>query len=72
MMALKLDEKNPELWVGAGLVYLELGRYQEAAQSFFNAIRIKPDFADPYYEIGRLFLMADMIDEAGKYFTKGI
>ena len=70
MMAIKLDQKNPRLWVSVGLVYEQLGRYQEAAQSYYNAIKIDPEYADPYYQIGRLFLLANMIDEAEKYFSK--
>jgi tetratricopeptide (TPR) repeat protein len=70
MMAIKLNQKNPDLWIGAGMTYEQLGRYQEAAQAYYNALKINPDYAEPYYQIGRLFLLADMLDEAGKYFSK--
>jgi tetratricopeptide (TPR) repeat protein len=38
------------------LTLMDLGRYEEAGEVFEEVLRIKPDFADGHYMLGRLYL----------------
>lgn len=55
--AVQLDPLNPILRVGSGNVvgvgsiYYSVGDYQRAAISFSEAIQLKPDFANAYYNL---------------------
>ena len=41
----------------ARLVYTILGQYQRAIEDYNEAIRIKPDYADAYYNRGVAYLL---------------
>jgi len=48
-------EKNPEDWEAhfqLGLSYMALGRHQEEIAAYEEAVRLKQDFADAYYNLG--------------------
>ncbi|MGD0077961.1 MAG: tetratricopeptide repeat protein [Sedimentisphaerales bacterium] len=54
----KTKEKNPrfaEAWFYIGYCYVELGRYQDAIESYKQTVRIEPDYADAHYNLGNAY-----------------
>lgn len=50
--AIALDPQNPLLRIELGGVYYQLGQFDAAQTQFAEAIRLKPDFANAYYNLG--------------------
>lgn len=49
--SLDLDNTIFETHYNLGIAYVQSEKYPEAVESFKNAIRLKPDFADSYYSL---------------------
>lgn len=50
--AISLDPSNPQQYVNLGGIYYQLGLWDEAIRQFQIAIRIRPSFANAYYNAG--------------------
>jgi tetratricopeptide (TPR) repeat protein/uncharacterized RDD family membrane protein YckC len=55
------DSQNADVWFYLGYCYDELGRWQDAIESYKQAIRIKPDYALAHYNLGVAY------DKLGRY-----
>lgn len=55
-----------------GAVLLKLGRTDEAGIALQKAITLKPEFAKPHEDLGRLFLIRNEPDEAARHFSQAI
>lgn len=47
-----LNPVNPQLYLSLGGIYYQLGQWEEAQRQFEAAVRLKPDFANAYYNLG--------------------
>ena len=50
--ALVLDPNNPQLYIGYGGVFYQLGQWDNAITQFQIATNLKPDFANAYFNLG--------------------
>jgi tetratricopeptide (TPR) repeat protein len=50
--AVVLDTNNPQQYINLGGIYYQLGAWNEAAREFQNALKLKPDYANAYYNLG--------------------
>ncbi len=50
--AIALDPYNPQLYIELGGIYYQLGSFDAAQNQFQIAIRLKPDLANAYYNLG--------------------
>lgn len=55
-----------------GWVYSDLGKYEEAIEECEKAIKLDPDFGNPYNDIGVYLIKKGVIDEAIPYLKKAI
>jgi len=53
--AIALDPSNPQQYIELGGVYYQLGAYDEAIRYFQQAIALKKDYANAYYNLGHTF-----------------
>ena len=53
--AIKLDPNNPNLKLNLGGIYYALNNYDEAIRFFQQAIDVKPDFANGYYNLSAAY-----------------
>lgn len=53
--AISLDPTNPFLWITLGGLYYQLGQYDNAIQQFNQAINLKRDYANAYYNLGHAY-----------------
>jgi tetratricopeptide (TPR) repeat protein len=49
--AIQVDPANPQLRLNLGSAYLAMGRYEEASQLFNQAVRLKSNWANGYYNL---------------------
>jgi tetratricopeptide (TPR) repeat protein len=61
-----------ELWHVLGAAYINLARNKEAAESFQNLIRIKPNQPEAHYALGVALQKLGKLDEAIESFTQAI
>src|SRR5581483_3863149 len=62
--ALEVDRGLVELWNNRGLALTELGRYDEAKRAFDEAIAIREENWDAYYNLGRMLFLQKRFEEA--------
>jgi len=55
-----------------GVAYYELGRYSEAVESFKQAIRINPDYAEAHYNLGVAYYKLGRYSEAVEAYKQAI
>jgi len=60
-VAIKLDPKDPTIWVNLGTLYRQLNEYDKAKSAFSRALNINPANAVAHYNIGSI------LDLQGKY-----
>jgi tetratricopeptide (TPR) repeat protein len=60
-VALRLEKKDPTLWVNAGTLYRQVGELNKATQAYSRALSINPAHALAHYNLGAIF------DIQGKY-----
>ncbi len=53
--AIALDPSNPLLRIELGGIYYQLSQFDAAQTQFAEAIRLKPDFANAYYNLGHAY-----------------
>ena len=54
------------------MVYTQKGQYDQAMADFHQALKIKPEDADPYYMLGVVYLKQGQHDRAIADFTKAV
>ena len=64
--ALRHEPKNPDACQCAGNACMSLGRYDEAAAHYANAVKYDPDNGDRYYDLGYVRVVAGEAAEALK------
>jgi tetratricopeptide (TPR) repeat protein len=64
--ALKMDATNPSIFFAVGTIYDQLGDVEKAASAYQNAIQLKPDYFEPNYNLGALYVnqAADILTKA--------
>ena len=53
--AIEVTQSNYIAYNNLGVTYDKLGRHQEAMESYKQAIRIKPDYADAHFNLGNAY-----------------
>ena len=59
-------------YMDSGIEHAQKGEYQEAVDDFTRAIKIKPDFADAYYNRGLVYYNLGKYQEAVDDYTRAI
>jgi tetratricopeptide (TPR) repeat protein len=64
--ALLIDNTNPSIFFAVGTIYDQMGDVQKATSAYENAIKLKPDYFEPNYNLGALYVnqAADILDKA--------
>lgn len=70
--AIKLDKKNPALFIEQGNAYRRLYNGTEAYKAYAKASDLNPDYAEAPYRLGKLFVTQNNPDLYLKYFRKAI
>lgn len=68
--AISAKPKYPEAYLGLGMCYKELGKYDEAYTATMTAIRLKPDYYHAYYNLGLILEKQGRYDEAINAYEK--
>ena len=58
--------RSPEKSVARGKQYFAQKKYSEAAIEFRNALKKNPNFAEPYYQLGMIYLATGKMGDAGQ------
>lgn len=66
--AVKYDKSNFEAYYYRGCVKVNMKRYQDAIADFEKTIELKPDYADAYFNIGRVYFILNDEDQACEYY----
>ena len=66
--AIKYDKNNYEAYYLRGCAKINAQKYQEANLDLEKAIELKPDYADAYFNIGKVYYILNNEDEACKYY----
>src|SRR5205823_1776409 len=67
--------KNPHAWLAEnalGLILLQSGRRDEAVAHFKQVIADRPDYVDPYINMGVYYLGQSNDSEASIYFARAL
>lgn len=70
--AIQTDPTNPALRMDLGLVLLDQNLQNEAAQSFNQAIELKPDLPGGYFQLGRVFKLNNQLDRTQTLWQKSL
>lgn len=66
--AIKYDKNNYEAYYLRGCAKVNAAKYKESLPDFEQAIKLKPDYADAYFNIARVYTMLRDEDKACEYF----
>jgi len=66
------EPKNPLIWETAGRFRLALREPAEAESAFLKAIELAPDYTQPYYQLGVLYISQKKLAEADAKLSKVI
>lgn len=55
-LAMSKDSKDPLVFFNAGVIFSDLGKLDKAIKAYDKAIELKPDYFDPYYNMGALYV----------------
>ena len=61
VVALRIDRRDPVLWINVGTLHRQLGELQQAAGAYAEALRVDNSSATAHYNLGAV------LDELGKY-----
>ena len=64
--SVQLDPKNEETHYNLGNTLRELGKLEDAKESYKQAVRIKPDYIDAYNNLGITFQQLGELMEGRK------
>jgi Flp pilus assembly protein TadD len=71
--ALKLDKTDGEAWFDLGLVYLQQREFEQAENSFSNAVKFRSVSAsDAFNNLGVIFALRHEFDKAEKQFETAL
>ena len=66
--AIKYDKHNYEAYYYRGCAKINAQKYEEAIADFEKAVELKPDYADAYFNIGRVYYILHEEDKACEYY----
>lgn len=66
--AVKYDKHNYEAFYHRGCVKMNQNKLKEAIADFKEAVELKPDYADAYFNIGRAYYLLNDEDTACDYY----
>lgn len=66
--AIRYDKHNYEAYYYRGCTRINAKRYHEAIADFEEAIALKPDYADAYFNIGKTYYLMNNEDKACEYY----
>ena len=66
--AIKYDKGNFEAYYYRGCAKVNSMKYDEAIADFEQAVTLKPDYADAYFNLGRTYYMKHDEDKACEYY----
>jgi len=73
LLACSLDpNKRKQKYFASGEHYYEIGKYQEAAIQFANALKIDHNYADAHYQLGKSFVKLQKWPRAYEEFTRTV
>lgn len=55
-VAMDKESQDPLIFFNAGVIYSDLDRLDKAIKAYDKAIELKPDYFDPYYNMGALYV----------------
>lgn len=55
-LAIEKDDTNPTLFFAVGTNYDQIGNFEEAEKNYKSAIELDPDYFDPNYNLGALYV----------------
>jgi tetratricopeptide (TPR) repeat protein len=64
IQAIRLDRTNPQLRLDLGGLLYALGSYEEAVDQFKQAVSLKPDFANAYYNLAYAYFRMEMYPQS--------
>jgi Flp pilus assembly protein TadD len=70
--ALAVTEKNQVALNNLGMALARKGQTDEAIRQYQEALRLKPDYAEPHYNLGNLLARAGQIDEAMREYQEAV
>jgi tetratricopeptide (TPR) repeat protein len=70
--AIQLYDKYPEAYLQLGIVYMELGKYDDAQATLQRANELNPNAPGGYLALGTLYNAQKKYDEAEKALTQGL
>ncbi len=70
--AIKIDKKNPALYVEQGNSYRRLQNGTESYKAYAKAIDVDKTYAEAYYRLGKLFATQNNPDMYLKYFQQAV
>ena len=62
--AIKYDKNNFEAYYYRGCAKINATKYRDAIADFEKAVELKPDYADAYFNLGRIYYLLDDEDKA--------
>ncbi|MCD4744977.1 MAG: tetratricopeptide repeat protein [Bacteroidales bacterium] len=67
-LAIQKDTTNPTIYYAVATNYDALGDFDKAENAYMKAIKLKPDYFEPNYNLGALYVnkASDVINEANK------
>lgn len=67
-LAIEKDDTNPTLFFAVATNFDQMGNFEEAEQNYLKAIELDPDFFDPNYNLGALYVnqAIEIMEEANK------
>lgn len=65
-LSLQCDKTNPSIFFAVGTIYDQMGDIPKAMSAYENAILLKPDYFEPNYNLGALYVnqAADILEKA--------
>ena len=66
--AIKYDKSNYEAYYNRGCARINRKKYKEAIEDLEEAIALKPDYADAYFNIGRVYFLLNEEEKACEYY----
>lgn len=66
--AIKYDRNNFEAYYYRGCAKVNSKQYKESIADFEQAVALKPDYADAYFNIGKVYFLLNDGDRACEYY----